>query len=181
MPPAVDSLADTLITAAKATTSPVFSITITAEAVAWYGAIVATLAFLVAAIGLALNAYNILRDRPNIHVAARANYRLTASAARLGYDVTKDFIAITVSNKGRRPATISQVYLQLKSGKSIVAADSLRRGSQVLSESTAPVTYPIEQDQVRFDDIDYPAAIDQTGKIWKGTFDPNPPKPAKPS
>lgn len=82
-------------------TSPPFTITVTAEIVAWYGAVVSTAA-------LAATAFTLWRDRSRIVVEGAVGMRVTRSGP---YDPTKDYIVITVRNRGRRPRTIDKVGL----------------------------------------------------------------------
>jgi hypothetical protein len=74
------------------------TITITAETVAWYGAIVATLA-------LGATLVNLWLDRERIRVEARVGWKMIGGP----YKSDKRYIVITVSNWGRRPRTIDRV------------------------------------------------------------------------
>jgi hypothetical protein len=85
------------------------SITISAEAVAWYGAIVATTGAIVAG-------YNIWRDRTNLRVSAKANIKIADSFDN--YSADKTYILIEVANTGRRPIHLRTLpYFRIKSEK----------------------------------------------------------------
>jgi len=93
------------------------TIEISTNIVAWYGAVVATLAVLI-------SGWIAWRDRARIVVTGMGPYRVTPGGP---YDPTKDYIAITVANHGRRPKTVNLVGVKLRSGKSkyILAHDAL--------------------------------------------------------
>jgi hypothetical protein len=80
-------------------------VTITADVVAWYAAVVATGAFWV-------NAYSAWRDRARLVVSARSGYRVSPGPHPYSPDAT--YISITVANPGRRPATDERVWLTVK-------------------------------------------------------------------
>jgi len=78
-------------------TAQTFSFTITANTVAWYGAVVSTVALVISAI-------NVVRDRARVIVWAQVGMRLMGTGG--GYKPNTDYILITVANRGRRPRTI---------------------------------------------------------------------------
>jgi hypothetical protein len=84
------------------------SVTITANEVAWYAAVVAT-----AAVGG--NAYRAWRDRARLVVSACSGYRVTPGPHPYSPDAT--YIWITVANPGRRPATVEKAWLTMKGRK----------------------------------------------------------------
>ena len=141
---------------------PDITITISASAVAWYAAIVATLA-------LAVNGWIAWRDRARIVVTAKPGYRFPQS---LIYDPNKDYIFLIVYNSGRRPKTIEKVGLRRRSGKSkhLVAAESLLKGSQELTEGRS-FTWVMEQGEIDLDTIKDAFALDQTGKYHRGKLE----------
>src|SRR5579884_1625798 len=97
---------------------PQISITISAEAVAWYGAVVS-------AIGFLLSGYIALRDRPRLSISIDPNMRVKNVPS---YDPRKTYINITVRNRGRRPVKIQTVYLKLlgaKAAELMLVGDSL--------------------------------------------------------
>jgi len=135
------------------------SIEISASVVAWYGAIMATLAVLIS--GLAA-----WRDRSRILVSGMAGYRVTPGGP---YDPTKEYILITVTNRGRRPRTIDKVGLKVRTGshQHIMTSDSFLRGPQELTEGRA-YSWVIERGEIALEDVEYVWAYDQTGKQFRG-------------
>jgi hypothetical protein len=114
-------------------------ITITADVVAWYAAIVGTLA-------LAVNVYLARRDRAHLTVTARSGYRVTPGAH--SYSPDKLYINITVANCGRRSTTVSRVWLTRK-GKpgALVLSESFLPGSRELKEGTSTL-YIVDQSEM---------------------------------
>jgi hypothetical protein len=134
-------------------------ITITADVVAWYAAIVAT-------ISVAVNAYGAWRDRAHLVVTARAGYRVTPGAHP--YSPEKLYISVTVANRGRRPTTVSHVWLLLKGTKEMTLLDdSFLQGSRELKEGTS-TNYLLDQNLIRPENVKYVYAGDQTGRKWRG-------------
>jgi hypothetical protein len=143
-------------------------ITISAEAVAWYGAIVGTGS-------LAVSALNAWRDRPRVRVTADAGYRIQGGEER-GYSPDKLYISVTVANRGRRPVTIEKVWFDTSEpgrGPHILLHDSLLSGSRELAEGKA-TTYLADQALVDLRQLTRVTVSDQTGRTWSG----KPPKPS---
>jgi len=141
------------------------TIEISATAVAWYGAIVGTLA-------LIINGLVAWRDRPRIVVNGRAGYKVTSGGS---YDTNEEYIAITVANRGRRPRTIDRVGFKLRTGKpakNILAVDSMLKGPQELTEGRS-CTWYVKQREINLEDIEYIWAYDQTGKEFQGKLAKN--------
>lgn len=86
----------------------IFKIEISASAVAWYGATVATLSVIIAFL-------NYLRDK--VRVKVKISQGFLAYTDHLG---DKDQIFIEAINVGRRPVTLSGAGLTLKNGKQLV-------------------------------------------------------------
>lgn len=77
-----------------------FTVTISASSVAWYGAIVSTMALL-------LNFLNYWDSRVQILVTVRKGYRVYPAVHPYKQDT--NYVVVTVINKGRRPVTIGIV------------------------------------------------------------------------
>lgn len=135
-------------------------LTISAAAVAWYAAIVATLS-------LGVSLFVALRDRPRITVVGRPGYKVTSPAG--GYNPNKLYIMVNVANRGRRPVTVEKAFLQMKSKPHAILTDSLLRGPQELREGRS-VTFLVEQEGIDFANVKAVVAIDQTGRHWKGSL-----------
>ncbi len=81
------------------------TLTITANVVAWYAALVGTGS-------LAVSFYNAWRDRAHLRVTASAGYRVPPGSHP--YDPKKLYISVVVANRGRRPTTVEKVWLTTK-------------------------------------------------------------------
>jgi hypothetical protein len=129
------------------------------NAVAWYGAIVSTLS-------LSLGLYLAFRDRPHLHVEGRRGYKLMIPGVELidGYDPTTTYINITVSNRGRRPVTVSTIWLVAADNTKWLVGDSKRQGPREVAEGKA-VDYQAKDEGIALKSI---IAYDQTGRQWKG-------------
>ncbi len=133
-------------------------IEISANAVAWYGAIVATFSAI-------LSGWIARRDRTKVKVDAQPNYEVKTD----GPPDDETYIVVTVANTGRRPVTISTVGLlpKRKTDKSILLGDSIRGGPHELPEGKA-TQYLIKQDCLDLSLYKCVVAYDQTGRKWRG-------------
>lgn len=130
---------------------------ITASAVAWYAAIVATGSAMV-------SAYNILRDRARLQVTVKADMKLAPSDTSYG-DAT--YVVVTAVNTGRRPITVTKVWFEKnKHAKpKLLLADSMKHGAKELSEGKW-ADYLGKQDQ--FDpSLKYVCVEDSTGRVHR--------------
>ncbi len=127
---------------------PDFSFQITASAVAWYGAIVAT-------ISLLISLYKVWVDRSNVEVYGWPNAIIQGD--------NRKHVFIEVVNNGRRPVTITKMGLTLYDGKKAIVVGSLKDQELTEGRRTAVTTY---QD---FDpnSIKYLWALDASGKMYK--------------
>lgn len=138
--------------------SPI-DITVTAEAVAWYAAIVATVGFI-------LSAYMAYRDR--------AQLRITVSPNMIALDGPEDeagaCLMVHIANRGRRPVTVDAVGLIPKDPT---------RGEFLLTDSVQPRTITegkaesyllrhsiLEDQEIHPEDLKRVIVRDQTGRIW---------------
>lgn len=133
---------------------PEIKLEITANAVGWYGALVATA-------GIIISVFNFLRDKSRIVLKWKKGMRIINPGA--GYKSGIDYISIEVINKGRRPVTIGSVgYLGLNKQHGIVS-QSLIEGAIKIQEGEKH-SYTVEQRLVPLDNVAYFIAYDQTGK-----------------
>jgi len=137
------------------------SIQISADNVAWYGAIVATGALLV-------STYNIWQDRARIRIKYQKGMRMINSAPP--YSDDKDYFIITIINKGRRPVAIGNVAVRLFNGKAFIAADSLNNANRILTEEKPVTQIMIDQNELDFSKTYYIEAYDKTGRRYKKYF-----------
>ena len=135
---------------------PQVSVTINADAVAWYGAIVST-------IGFVLGGYLAWRDRPRISITIQPDVRLMNVPP---YDPNKTYINITVRNRGRRPVKISTAYLKLHddAGYFLVSDSLYQHVERVLTEENPRTNFFVEQNLIDPTKIEYALVIDETGR-----------------
>ncbi|PIV22907.1 MAG: hypothetical protein COS40_05060 [Deltaproteobacteria bacterium CG03_land_8_20_14_0_80_45_14] len=135
------------------------NISISAEAVAWYAAIVSTLALIITFL-------KYWSERINVVVKCKSNWRVIGGGSI--YAPNKDYVVVTVINKGKRPVTIQNVGFVSKNKKDEkgILSDSLL-GPRELKEGKS-TDYLIEQDLVDLKKIKYFVAYDLTGRAYKG-------------
>ena len=113
------------------------SITVSANAVAWYAALVSTAL-------LILRYLDYRKDRVNVKLDCRSDYRVYGDTAP--YKPDTDYIMIKVINKGRRSVTIGNVgfITKGKKEKDAILNDSFQFGSRELAEGKS-TDYLMEQ------------------------------------
>lgn len=134
------------------------TIQISATAVAWYGAIIATVSILI-------GAYNAWRDRARIKV--KVSYHILLKP--LG---NKEFAVITVINRGRRPITlnsIGSVGFALKGGKVLMSTDlEMNRFPIQITEGNSTDIHIEKEGVIKYKNgLLYAFAKDATGKVYK--------------
>ena len=136
------------------------SLTISANAVAWYAALVSTVL-------LIIRYLDYRKDRVNVILDCMPDYRVYGATAPHKPDT--DYILIKVINKGRRPVTIGNVGFITKGNneKDALLSDSLREGPRELNEGKS-TSYLMEQDAIDLNKIKYFVAYDLTGREFKG-------------
>lgn len=147
-------------------TEQVFNIEISATAVAWYGAIVAT-------ISVAVALFNYLRDRAKIKIKYRKNMKMIGAYGP--YNPSKIYFNITVINKGRRPINITKAALRDlnldKKKKFNLLSDSFFAArNQVLTEQNPTTDFFVEQDLIDFSGIWYIVVYGGAGQRYKKYF-----------
>jgi hypothetical protein len=126
--------------------------------VAWYGAVVATVSLVIAV-------YVAWRDRPRVVVYGVRGYRIPGSGA---FSPDKQYITITITNRGRRPVTISAVYYRSRCDKSrTLLNDSIIVTPTELAEGRSN-TYLLGYDLVDPSDIRHLVAVEDDGREWNG-------------
>ena len=142
-----------------------FNITITADAVAWYAAIVATLGSLV-------TGYAVWRDRARVKVLARPNMKITESWG--DYSKGRTYIFIEVANVGRRPVHLQGLpWFTVKGQKKPVYAVKSRWEPKDLLDEGENATMLCDQESLKVDlsTLDKIIVRDATGRKWKGTME----------
>lgn len=133
------------------------SITINANVVAIYAAIVSTLVLIIQF----LNYWN---DRINIVLDYKTDYKIHGE----NYNPDKSYLLLTIRNKGKRPVTIEKVgYIaNNKEDAHGIFTNSVLYGSRELSEGKA-TKYIVDQEEINLDKINYFVAYDQAGREYK--------------
>ncbi len=137
-----------------------FTLTISANAVAWYAATVATLT-------ASLQLANHLRDRVKVKVTFKRDMEIIGDPVRAGMT----FTLVRVVNTGRRPLTITNIGLQYLQGKAAVFTDTLPPLPLVLNEGQQVQSFA-DQSSLRFDDIRSFEAHDAAGREFRVNFAP---------
>jgi len=85
------------------------NIEISASAVAWYGAIVATLSAIA-------SGYGMFRDRARLIIKVAANMEMFPK----GINGNENQVLVTIANAGRRPVTITHVWFERGKGQNLL-------------------------------------------------------------
>jgi len=137
---------------------PDFSITISANTVAWYAAIVSTVSLLV-------NFYNAWKDRARISISINRNMQIRNVSF---YSPQKTYIDVTIRNRGRRPLKISTVALKLyRTAGFFFLNDSVHQHMpRILTEEDPRTNFFVEQDLVGPERIEYAVVHDEAGNVY---------------
>lgn len=133
---------------------------ITASAVAWYGAIVASLSVI-------FSAYHIWRDSARINIKLEKGLHLYNSEPL--YKANVEYVGVEVVNKGRRPIKITQAAFLIlgETGKLLLADSFANHRVQVLTEENPKTQFLVEKSIVDFDKIWCVLVSDGTGRKYK--------------
>lgn len=137
------------------------NISISADAVAWYGAIVATASVFV-------GGYAVLRDRVKLKVSARPNMELVTVDGPQDDDET--YIVIDVSNVGRRPVHLQRLPWFIVEGqkKCLMVKGDWAPGTTVEEGRSATLLARQSSLTVGLDKLKRVCVRDETGKVWQG-------------
>jgi len=139
------------------------TILVTAGTVAWYAALISTALLIVKVL-------EYYRERTKVVLKCKGNYRVYGEGLyEKLYEKDKDYVVITVINKGKRPVTIQNVGFSQRNrnDKEGILADSFKEGPRELSEGKS-TDYLVQQDLIDLEKIKYFVAYDQTGRQYKG-------------
>lgn len=144
----------------------VFKIEISAGAVAWYAAIVATA-------GILVSLYSVFRDRAKIKIKYQRDMQIIGP--QTVYDPNKTYFNITVTNQGRRPVNITKAAFRtigtLK--KYALLSDSFSpHRNRVLDESKPTTDFMTEQDEVLLANTWFICVYDGTDRIHRKYLHP---------
>ena len=135
----------------------VISINITAEAVAWYAAIIGTFSAIKVI-------YDILTDRRMITLSYRTDVTIQGGA----YDPKVQQFCLEVINTGKRVVKIVNVGYFQKDGRKVLLTDSMYNPeSRILTDSNPSTSYFTPNKNVSLDKLWYLYALDGRGKVYK--------------
>lgn len=146
-----------------------FKLEISANAVAWYGAIVATL-------GALTSLYNVLRDKARVKITYQKDMQV--GGIQNLYDPNKTYVDITVINKGRRPIRIAKVAVRTvgKGLKYLLLTDSFfPHVNKILTEEDPTAGFLLEQNEDLLASAWYICVYDGTGKVYRKFMRISPP------
>lgn len=135
------------------------NINISANTVAWYGAIIATIGFI-------FGTYNILRDRARIKVWYSWDNFIIGG---FGND-DKSYLRVDVTNLGRRPVKITHVAAKLHStNHTLLLTSSFQKQNEdrILTEQNPSTYYLAEQEELDQKDVWYIYAVEARGKEYR--------------
>lgn len=137
------------------------TIQITAESVAWYAAIVAT-------VGIVISLYNAWRDRARIKINYNPHMYIN-NGESLNYPTGVKHLSIDVINIGRRPIRIEMVYLLIAGdNKKTLLTDSFaEHRPKVITEEKPRTTFLVKEDLVDLSKVYCVIVVDGTGRKHK--------------
>ncbi|MEX0924415.1 MAG: hypothetical protein WDZ82_00525 [Candidatus Paceibacterota bacterium] len=139
--------------------SPIVQIEITASAVAWYAAIVATL------VGIA-QIVAVWRDRKHVKIKIEKGIRIMGPDGPGPYEENTDYVAIRIINAGRREVSILTAGASLLKGGQLIPTDILKAGTVTLGEGKRYDAF-VKQEQLDFSQIAYFYVTDATDSTYK--------------
>lgn len=134
---------------------PLFTLSITASVVAWYAALVSTLA-------LCIQIGHFLRDRVKVKVRFQRNMEIMGDPTRANIVFTH----LEIVNAGRRPVTITNVTLTYLKGGGAIATDVIPRPPFELTEGKQGNAF-LDESALRFDEIRAFQAHDAVGRTYR--------------
>jgi hypothetical protein len=146
----------------------ILTIEVSANSVAWYGAIVATFGFI-------MSTYSILRDRAKVKIKYEPNMYI-CGGQELNYPEKIKHLSISVINRGRRPIRIESAYLKSFGEKKILLlADSFAdHRPKIITEEKPMTTFLIKQDSIDIKKVYCVIVIDGASRSYKKYVKPFP-------
>lgn len=139
-------------------------ITITANAVAWYGAIVGSLGILIAMLSAATSIYAVRRDRTKLKLSVVPDMMMTALMA--GINTLGPFIIINAANVGRRPIHLASFpWFTLHGETQSLLIKGQWQPTSELAENKSSDFYVI-QNKIDLSKLKAICVKDQTGRVW---------------
>ncbi len=137
-----------------------YKLEISAPAVAWYGAIIATISFVVAS-------YNVWRDRARLKIKYGYGYKIIGP---LGNNDDTEYFQTTVINLGQRPVKITHVgAIFYDVDKKILFTSSFdkQNGENILTENNPSTYYLTDLEDLDIEKLNFVYAIDAKGKEYR--------------
>jgi hypothetical protein len=133
---------------------------ISADAAAWYGAVVATIA-------AAVSVYNAWSDRARIKVTYQEGMRIMNAVPP--YFESKEYFVVHIVNIGRRPVAIGTVAIQYISGENFILSGSINdQNTRILTEEKPKTTIPpTDQSLMDLSKLYCILVYDQAGREYK--------------
>ena len=139
-------------------------ITITANAVAWYAAIVGTLGILIALLSAGTSIYVVRRDRTDLKLSATTNIMTTSPPP--GFATLGPFVLINAANIGRRPIHLTAFPWFAEDGTSeVLHIVGEWRPSPELGENRSANLFA-KQDKADLSKMKTINVRDETGRVW---------------
>jgi hypothetical protein len=141
--------------------TPQFTLEVSASAVGWYGAVMATASLVVSLV-------NSFRDRARIKISCQRDMSVLGGPGP--YDQSKTYFNVTVVNKGRRSVNITKAGLRIIGGKRkfAILSDSFSdHRRKVLTEESPVTEFLVEQDLAMLDRAWYVCVFDATGNEYR--------------
>lgn len=138
-----------------------FSISISADSVAWYAAIVAT-------VSMGVSMLSAWRDRAQIIISHQKGMKIVNAFHR--YSEDKCYFIVTIRNKGRRPVSVGAVGVILITGESFLLGDSImntNNSNRVLTEENPETQIISEEDSLDFTKLSYIQVFDKAGREYR--------------
>lgn len=136
---------------------PSISVTISGNAVAWYGAILAT-------VGTLVQLLNFLRDRKVVKISYQTNLKMAGGQSVIyGPDL---YVLVKVVNTGRRPVTISTVGALYRDGTGAIFPDTRPLMPTEIKEGQA-IQVIIKQEGIGFEKMAFIEATDAAGTNFR--------------
>ncbi len=133
-------------------------ITISANVVAWYGAIVATVSGL-------MGGYAIWRDRTKLKVSVSPSMNIMPLPS--GSDPNAAFVVVKVANVGRRPIHLENAHFKPRTkGKKWLVVFTPWRPGPILNEGQSATTF-VDRSELSLADMESIIVYDQAGRSWK--------------
>lgn len=138
---------------------PEISIQISANSVAWYGAIIAT-------IGASVSIYNAWKDCGQIKITYQKGMRIMNAIPPWSED--KDYFIVNITNTGRRPIAVGNVAIQYISGENFILVDSIdNQSTRILTEEKPHTMITTDQSLIDFSKIYCIIVYDKVSREYK--------------